>query len=148
MQPDYKMFFEGGGPYVALFSEHCDALKELATPRNLETSRLHVAQALLKLLPALNMRKVKNYWNFYSFILLMKNSWYFYETHFNLVIAMVETGDIFTVKKSPFLFLHLSRLTTKMKCLNDKDSKLRIFRFLFSLGRTSTFTFATPFARP
>jgi hypothetical protein len=60
MQPDYKMFFEGGGPYVALFSEHCEALKDLATPNNLETSRLNVARALLKLLPALNMRQVES----------------------------------------------------------------------------------------
>ena len=58
MQPDYKMFFEGGGPYVALFAEHCDTLKELSDPKNLETSRLHVARALVKLLPAFNMRKV------------------------------------------------------------------------------------------
>lgn len=59
MQDDFKMFFEGGGPYVALFSEHCENLSEFAKAKNLETSRLHVAQALIKLLPALNMRQVK-----------------------------------------------------------------------------------------
>jgi hypothetical protein len=60
LQSDYKMFFDGGGPFVALFSEHCDALREFSMPQNLETSRLNVAKALVQLVPALNKRKVKN----------------------------------------------------------------------------------------
>ena len=58
IQPDFKMFFDGGGPFVALFSELCDALEEFSAPKNLETSRLNVARALVKLAPALNKRKV------------------------------------------------------------------------------------------
>ena len=57
-QPDFKMFFDGGGPFVALFAELCDALAEFATPKNLETSRLNVARALIQLAPAFNKRKV------------------------------------------------------------------------------------------
>jgi len=59
VQPDFKMFFDGGSSYGALVGELCDSLKLFSSSRCLESSRLDVAKSLNALLPCLNLRNVK-----------------------------------------------------------------------------------------
>lgn len=60
LQGDFNMFFRDDSMYVSHFMEFSEQILKFSQPRNMETSRLNSATAILNLLPIFNRRNLKS----------------------------------------------------------------------------------------
>ena len=76
-QSDYKMFFGDQSVYCSKFSEMSEMVEQMSRPNNMETCRIHAANALNYLLPIFNEKCVKNDFDplmLYAFVKLINSA--------------------------------------------------------------------------